>query len=257
MIDFGKTAEDYSRYRAGFPDEFYHRLRAYDVGKAGQRILDVGTGTGTMARMFARQGARVVALDPSTALMKQALKHDLGSSADILYVRAYAEETSMATNSFDVVTAGQCWHWFQRPIAALELRRVLRPNGMLVIAHFDWVPLPGNVVSQTLQLIQDFNPSWLPADHHLERGYGLYPAWLHDVAVAGYHNLETFSFDILVPYTHEQWRGRIRASAGVAASMRPDVVVQFDSALHNLLQEQFKQQPIEVPHRVWVLLCQA
>ena len=42
--------------------------------------------------------------------------------------------------------------------AALEARRLLAPSGRLVIAHFDWLPLPGNVVEATEALIKAHNP---------------------------------------------------------------------------------------------------
>ena len=49
MVDFGKTAEDYRHHRAGFPPELLDRLAGFGVGGPGQRLLDVGTGTGTLA----------------------------------------------------------------------------------------------------------------------------------------------------------------------------------------------------------------
>ena len=62
---------------------------------------------------------------------------------------ATAEDTQLPGASYDLVTAGQCWHWFDGDRAAAEARRLLRPGGSVVIAHFDWIPLPGNVASST------------------------------------------------------------------------------------------------------------
>jgi 2-polyprenyl-3-methyl-5-hydroxy-6-metoxy-1,4-benzoquinol methylase len=56
-VDFGRTAGDYAAYRAGFPDEFFSRLADMNVGLDGQRVVDLGTGTGALARGFARGGA--------------------------------------------------------------------------------------------------------------------------------------------------------------------------------------------------------
>ena len=43
--DFGNTARDYRQYRQGFPEEFFNRLQNIDIGRPGQKILDLGTGT--------------------------------------------------------------------------------------------------------------------------------------------------------------------------------------------------------------------
>ncbi|MFQ5610496.1 MAG: methyltransferase domain-containing protein [Anaerolineae bacterium] len=251
-IDFGRTAEDYGRYRAGFPQAFFDRVAGYGLGLPGQRLLDLGTGTGSLARGFARRGCRVTAVDPAPALLAEARRLDGRAEVDIRYVRAIAEETGLPGGGFDVVTAGQCWHWFDRPRAAREVRRLLVPGGRLAIAHFDWLPLPGNVVEATEQLIRQHNPAW-----NLGGGSGLYPAWLRDVAVAGFLDIETFSFDVAAPYSHQAWRGRIRASAGVAASLSPEQVARFDADLKHLLAERFPADPLAVPHRVFAVICRA
>ena len=122
----------------------------------------------------------------------------------------------------------------------------------MVIAHFDWLPLPGNVVEATEQLILQHNPAWRGSD-----GDGIHAAWLYDVAVAGFENIETFSFDTPAIYTHEAWRGRIRASAGVAAFLPPEQVTRFDGELDRLLKQHFPTDPLETPHRVFAVICQA
>src|SRR3546814_20330908 len=66
--DLGRTTVDYSRHRAGFPDAFSDRIAAYGAGGAGRFLLDLGPGTGTTARGFARRGVRVPALEPSTGM---------------------------------------------------------------------------------------------------------------------------------------------------------------------------------------------
>jgi SAM-dependent methyltransferase len=251
-VDFGRTAQDYAAHRAGFPRELFDRLVAMGVGRSGQRLLDLGTGTGSLARGFAQRGASVVGVDPSEPLLVEArrLAHDRG--VDVEYQVGRAEDIDAPDGAFDVVTAGQCWHWFDRPVAAAECMRVLRPDGALAICHFDWLPLPGNVVAATEALILEHNPEW-----PLAAGLGMYPLWTLDVAEAGFTGIETFSFDVNVPYSHEAWRGRIRASAGVAASLPADAVAAFDDELAVLLDQDYPEEPLAIPHRVWALVARA
>jgi SAM-dependent methyltransferase len=247
--DFGKTAIDYGRHRAGFPDEFYERLAKSGIIRAGMRALDLGTGTGTIARGLALRGCEVIGLDRSLPLMEQAAELDRGAGVVVKYVNAAAEETGLPAAEFDLVTAGQCWHWFDRPRAAAESRRVLKPGGRLVIAHFDWIPLPGNMVEATEKLIEKHNPKW-----KFGGGLGIHPQWPQDMAIAGFKDIETFSFDIDAIYTHEAWRGRIRASAGVGASLAPEAVAAFDDELRAMLTERWPNDTTPVLHRVFAAI---
>ncbi|MGE0571184.1 MAG: class I SAM-dependent methyltransferase [Dehalococcoidia bacterium] len=252
-LDFGKTAADYARHRAGFPPELFDRLVAgFGIGLPGQRCLDLGTGTGTVARQLAQRGCTVTALDVAEALMDQARLLDAEAGVTVDYRVASAEETDLPAASFDVVTAGQCWHWFDPARATAEVRRVLVPGGRLVICSFDWLPLPGNVVEASEALIVAHNPAW-----KLAGGLGIHPRFARDIAVGGFRGIETFSFDLEVPYSHEAWRGRIRASAGISASLSPEAVAAFDAEHAAMLRERFPAEPLLALHRVWALVCSA
>ena len=247
--DFGRTASDYGRHRAGFPNEFFERLQTAGILRVGMRALDLGTGTGTIARGLALRGCDVTGLDRSAPLIAQATELDRAAGVVVTYVNAAAEETGLPSAEFDLVTAGQCWHWFDRPRAATEARRVLKSSGRLVIAHFDWIPLPDNMIEATEKLIEKHNPKW-----KFGGGLGIYPQWPRDMAIAGFGNIETFSFDIDAIYTHEAWRGRIRASAGVCASLAPEAVAAFDDELRALLLERCPEDPMRVMHRVFAAI---
>ncbi|HSA81470.1 MAG TPA: class I SAM-dependent methyltransferase [Geminicoccaceae bacterium] len=248
-VNFGRTASDYARHRAGFPEALFDRLVQNGMVAAGQRLLDLGTGTGSLARGFARRGLLVTGLDPARPLLDQARRLDAAAGVAVEYLLARAESTGLPDASFDVVSAGQCWHWFERARAAQEVRRLLRPGGRVVIAHFDWLPLAGNVVEATERLIRQHNPDWTHGG-----GTGLHPAWLADLALAGFTRLETFSFDHAIDYSHAAWRGRIRASAGIAASLDAAAVARFDAAHEALLARDFPDQPLRVPHRCWAAI---
>ncbi len=251
-LDFGKTAADYGRHRAGFPARFFDTL--FETGKVrkGDHALDLGTGTGALARGLALRGCEVTGLDRSRELLDEANRLDREAGVSIQYVQASAEETRLPADAFDVVGAGQCWHWFDRKRAAAEARRVLKAGGHIIIAHFDWVPLPGDVAEATEHLISEHNPEW-----KLGGGTGIHPGWFAELAIAGFKELEAFAFDEAVTYSHNDWRGRIRASAGVGASLPTDAVKRFDAALRELLKERFPQDPLEVPHRVWAVTARA
>lgn len=251
-VDFGKTADDYGRHRAGFPDAFFDRLFAIGAVHREDRVLDLGTGTGTLARGFALRGCEAVGLDRSAALLEKAREIDARAGADVGYQEGLAEEIPFADASFDVVCAGHCWHWFDRARAATQAHRVLVPGGRLILAHLDWIPQRGNVVEATECLIERHNPEW-----KMGGGNGIHAYELADAAAAGFVDIETFSFDLAVEYTHEAWRGRIRASAGVAASLPAPAISRFDDELAELLARDFPDVVLAVPHRVWAVIAAA
>ena len=248
-IDFGKTASDYGRFRFGFPDEFFKRLRRLGIIANNVRALDLGTGTGTIARGLALRGCDVIGIDRSAPMVETAARLDREAGVSVRYIVASAEDTELPSASLDLVTAGQCWHWFDSKRAAAEVRRVLRPRGRLVIANFDWIPLPGNVADETERLIMKHTPEW-----HLNGGMGIHPQAAREMGINGFRDIETFSFDLEAPYTHESWRGRIRASAGVGAMLNPLAVERFDAELAAMLEEKFPGDPLPVLHRVFAAI---
>ena len=255
-VNFGLTANDYAKYRAGFPDAFFERVFVDGYVKQDVSLLDIGTGTGTLARGFAGRGCRVTGIDRSEQMIAMAKEMMRNQGLDVDFRVATAEETGLPNASFDIVTAGQCWHWFDRPRAAQEVKRVLKPNGTVIIAYFDWLPLKDNIVDLTEKLVLKFNPPW----EKFAGGFGMYPQWLRDLGETGFENIVTFSFDMDVPYTADAWRGRMRASSGVAASLSDADVSRFDSELGQLLDEKY-QAPVgsdavlPIPHRIFAVIA--
>ena len=250
--DFGQTADDYARHRAGFPPRLVERLREMQVVRSGAHAVDLGTGTGTLARLLAQSGCEVTGVDIATPLLEQARRLDSEAGVRIAYVHARAEQTGLGGSSYDLVCAGQCWHWFDRPAAAAEVRRLLRPGAHAVIAHFDWLPLAGNVVEATEEVILRHSPRW-----QFAKGTGIYPQWPADLQNAGFAELQTFSFDVDVRYTHESWIGRLRASAPIAGTLEREAVEAFCRDMLALLRARSDAEPLLVPHRVWALTARA
>ena len=250
--DWSRTSADYARHRQGFPDGLYDLLAREGLLRPGIRALDLGTGTGTgaLARGLAARGADVLGLDPAPGQVTAAtrLAAEQGLSDRARFIEGVAERTDQPGGSFDLVAAGQAWHWFERGLAAAEAMRVLKPGGALLICHFDWIPLPANVAHATEWLIEAHNPHW-----RMGRGTGFYPAWATDLALAGFRDIGFGGFDHEALYSREDWRGRIRASAGVGGAMGGAAVARFDAELAAMLDARFPQDPLVVPHRVFAI----
>jgi SAM-dependent methyltransferase len=261
QIDWGRTAADYASHRADFPDSFFDRLAGYGIvspapdgpGRTPRPALDLGTGTGSLARGLARRGWRVTGVDISADMLAAARRLTAAADLAIDYVVAPAEATGLADHGFELVSAGTCWHWFDRPKAADEAHRVLASGGWLVISAMDWwrgSDDGDNVVDATIELIAAHNPNWASSG-----ASGLRFAWADELRQAGFAAIDRFRYRAVVPYSHAAWRGRIRASAGIGASLTPEGVAAFDRAHARLLQERFPEEPLQVPHRISAIVA--
>ena len=252
VFDYGKRSSDYAEFRPGFPPSFYDRLERF-VRLQGQRVLDVGTGPGVMAREMASRGAHVTGLDISPeqvqAARQVAAAHGLNEQCQFLI--GSAERTGLQAGSFDLATAGQCWHWFDAPAAMTELKRVLRENAHLVVAHYSYLAEHCEIAGATEQLILEHNPSWTMANSS-----GIYPDQIDDLIRGGFRLVEQFCYQCQQPFTHAAWRGRMRTCHGVGSGgMTAQQVQAFDTDLAALLRSRFPTEPLLVEHRVWCVIA--
>ena len=122
--DFSPVAERYVRARPTYPDALFDWLAA--EAPALDLAWDCATGSGQAARSLAARFARVVATDVSRPQLRHAAPHER-----ILYAAGKAERAPLASASVSLVTVAAAVHWFDLEGFAREVRRVLRPSGML------------------------------------------------------------------------------------------------------------------------------
>ncbi len=244
-IDFGRTADDYERYRPGFPEDFFDLLVERGWIAAGMSGLDLGTGTGTVALGLAARGVEVTGIDISRELLEVARKAADERHLAVRFIEGTAETTGQPDSWYDIVSAGQCWWWFDSDETATEARRILKPGGRLLICDFSYLPLPGNVAERTEDLILEHNPGWPKAGWR-----GVHPEQVQALDMAGFVDVESFSYTVDVPFSHEAWRGRMRTCNGVGSALDADEVERFDSDLADLLARKFPGE-LSVPHRIF------
>ncbi len=242
-IDWGKTSADYAAHRPGPPSSFYARLAALGVGLPDQRILDLGTGTGLLARQFAHQGAKAMGIDisPGQIAAARALAAEDGVAAE--FAVAPAEQTGMAAGAFDAITAMQCWIYFDAPRAIAEVKRLLAPGGALVTSHFSWLPDPGSIARRSEELVLQFNPQWGGANWP-----GIIPP-MPRWAEADFVLAAMFWYDEDIAFTRASWRGRMRACRGIGATLSETEVARFDAA-HDALLREIAGESFTVRHRI-------
>lgn len=125
----GKT---YSQFRPSYPDEFINFLYT-DIGvKKASIIADIGSGTGLLTNQLLEKGSIVYAVEPN-ADMRYFAETNLQKFSNFLSVNGTAENTKLDDMSVDFITVAQAFHWFNRENFKEECKRILKPNGKVIL----------------------------------------------------------------------------------------------------------------------------
>ena len=126
----------YVRYRPSYPPQILALLEK-ECGITEESVIaDVGAGTGILTRLFLKNGNAVFAVEPN-ANMREAADRLLGGNRRYMGVNGRAEFTRLRSESVDLVTAGQAFHWFDAPTARQEFVRILKPGGCVALIWND------------------------------------------------------------------------------------------------------------------------
>jgi SAM-dependent methyltransferase len=125
-MSFGADAANYAAFRPGFPPEAALWILAAATHHAVD-VADVGAGTGAFTRVLAGLGLSVAAYEPDAGMLEELAR----ALPDVPRHVASAEHLPLGDASVDAVTVAQAWHWFDKPAAADEFRRVVRPGGVI------------------------------------------------------------------------------------------------------------------------------
>jgi ubiquinone/menaquinone biosynthesis C-methylase UbiE len=129
---FNGRATVYHAHRPRYPKELLNLLTAECDLTPASIIAEFGSGTGILTELFLKHGNVVHAVEPNAA-MREVAENNLSGNPRFHSINATAESTGLPGNSIDFIIAGQAFHWFDRPRAAAEFARVLRPRGWTVL----------------------------------------------------------------------------------------------------------------------------
>jgi SAM-dependent methyltransferase len=218
---FGPAAAIYERSRPGYPADAVGWL----VGSRPLRVLDVGAGTGKLTRALVAAGHAVTAVEPD-GLMRSALA---AAVPGVEILDGAAETLPVGDGSFDAVTAGQAFHWFDADRAFPEIARVLRPGGVLGVVwnirdeRVPWVAEFGRIVhgedgsTDLPDAEEDFGPLFGSVDRReFTHSHTLDERGLVELAASRSHTLTLPEADRarLLDRVADLARGEAAASAG-------------------------------------------
>ena len=125
---FSNRVDDYVRYRPSYPADVLSTLQAYCGTGADCKVADIGSGTGILTSLLIESGYQVYAVEPNDE-MRAAAEGVLSDHSRFHSIAATAEHTGLDSQSINLVTVAQAFHWFRQKETRQEFRRILKPNG--------------------------------------------------------------------------------------------------------------------------------
>src|SRR5271165_720809 len=133
---FSDRVDDYVKYRPHYSREVVEVLTSACGLSPDHLVIDVGCGTGLLAKIFLENGNQVIGVEPN-ANMRQAGERFLSVFEKFSMVAGSAEHTSLPGHYADFVIAGQAFHWFQPDATRKEFAGILKPGGWAVLIWHD------------------------------------------------------------------------------------------------------------------------
>ena len=205
---FGAEASRYDRARPSYPAALVERIVAASPGRS---VLDVGCGTGIVARLFQAAGCEVLGVDPDGRMAGHA--RERGLEVEV----ATFETWETNGRGFDTVVSGQAWHWVDPVAGAAKAAAALRPGGRFAVF---W-----NVFQPPAELGQAFAETYrrvlpdLPSGRWDRPLLGIYETMGAKAAdgmrqTGAFGPPEQWYFEWERPYTRDEWLEQVPTFGG-------------------------------------------
>ena len=125
-------ADYYVKARPDYSNEFINYLSKNIIGADHKVIADIGSGTGKLSKEFIIRNFKTYCVEPNTD-MRMAADEAYNNYANYISINGTAENTTLESNSADVITVAQAFHWFDTVKFKTECKRILKKDGIVVL----------------------------------------------------------------------------------------------------------------------------
>jgi len=144
---FDEVADEYDRHRPTYPDALLdHACEVAALG-VGDRVLEIGCGTGQLTRNLVGRGLRVSAIEPGDRLIALA-RQNIGDICDVEFVNARLEDASLPRERFHAVFSASAMHWIDPDLSWQKAAEALAPGGTLALVQYFGLNEPRSVDDQ-------------------------------------------------------------------------------------------------------------
>ena len=167
--NFSTQSTNYARFRPGYPPQLLEEI--CQLCSTHDCAWDCATGNGQIAAVLSERFRQVEATDISENQLKNAIQ-----KPNIRYQVAAAEAPLFPPGSFDLVMVGQAAHWFDFEKFYPEVRRVLKPGGILALIGYNLLKIDAETDAVVQHLYSEVLGKYWDAERHLvEQAYTTIP----------------------------------------------------------------------------------
>jgi SAM-dependent methyltransferase len=209
---FSDRVENYVKYRPGYPKEVLQVFRDEMNLQPSSVVADIGSGTGISAKLFLENGNRVFGVEPNEA-MREASEEFLREFRNFEAIDGTAEDTTLETNSIDLVIAAQAFHWFDHIQTRAEFRRILRENGFVALIWNERQVDSNEFLREYEQFLLEFGTDYKEVRHEQVTREIISRFFEADFREANFQNSQIFDFEGL--------KGRLLSSSYIPSAEHP------------------------------------
>lgn len=192
--NFSANSDQYAQYRPHYPPAIYQFLKQHLPNR--QRAWDCGTGNGQVAGELSTFFEEIHATDISTQQLMNAFP-----KPNIRYSKQRAEKTNFPDSFFDLVTVAQAIHWFDFERFYSEVRRTLKPGGLIAVMGYGLFESNEDTNRVISHFYQDIiGPFWDSERRYLDEKYQTIPFPFEEIDTPQFRNELEWSVERLIGY---------------------------------------------------------
>ena len=189
---FNEKSEFYNKYRPKYSEELIN----YIVSSINKNdiIADIGCGTGIFTKQLVEKNCNVIGIEPNKEMYEKARKN----LPEIRLINATAENTTLDSNSVDVITIAQALHWFNIEEFTKEAKRILKQDGRIAIIY--------NSIDDSKEIIKEFKQIHKMYckqynNHNRNLNELFESVFKEDYTLSNYYNNQRYTFEEFIGYS--------------------------------------------------------
>jgi len=192
--NFSTQAAEYAIYRPTYPDNLYDFL--FKLVSHKDAAWDCATGNGQVASVLAQHFQHVYATDISEKQLSQALP-----LPNVVYKVESSDQVKVTDQSFDLITVAQAIHWFNFDAFYSEVKRTLKPNGIIAVIGYGLMSIDKKVDQVIYKLYEAIlGKYWDSERRYIEEGYKTIPFPFEEIVAPHFQIKTTWNFNQMIGY---------------------------------------------------------